>query len=218
MKKKLIASAGDKTVPSLNNALVKEYMPLVNRLVSQYAKTTKYSREYILSAAMEGLCNAVHDYNPKIGKQTFAQFAAWRIRFAILAEIDCAAGPVSLSSYYTRKMRRDNTYPKSLDIEPIKNDDHKKLSSDYHVTQEYKYNLYSDPEEIPIDEKFTRVIKYIKEHATPRDYDFLCSFYGLGDHKKEKLKDIAARYGVTPGLISQRVKALEVLTKKHCVI
>ena len=46
------------------NALVKKYERLINRIIAQYHRSTKYPYEDITSMALEGFSKALNDYDP----------------------------------------------------------------------------------------------------------------------------------------------------------
>ena len=83
------------------NAIVKQYTPLVSKIASQFMGKTSLNYAELLSAGMEGLAMAMNDYRKEGNiddnidrreeqekrRASFLQYAAYRIRFRILGDI-----------------------------------------------------------------------------------------------------------------------------------
>ena len=86
------------------NELVKQYTPLVNKMIMQFYKKNTTSWENLKSMALEGLALAFKNYDPKRSKMNFTQFAAFAIRNNILTGLDNELRVVKLSAYAQKKV------------------------------------------------------------------------------------------------------------------
>lgn len=179
---------------TLSDALVTQYQPLINKITYQYSLKTRLPFDELKSAAYEGFCEACKCFDPARARGEFYKFAAQRIKFSILRDVGALACPMVIPSYGASKMRKSGEYPCKTEI-------NERVCSE------------PNPEE-NIDDKFGNVMKILDTALSERDRDFVCSFYGVGGRKKEKIKDISSRWGVSPGLVSQRVKASEQKIRK----
>ena len=73
-----------------SNKLVEKYEPLINKLVNQYSKKSKYSWTEIKSMAYEGFALAISKYDEKRSDMDFTKYAAFAIRNAILTGLEGA--------------------------------------------------------------------------------------------------------------------------------
>lgn len=186
------------------NDLVRQYEPLINKIVSQFYNTVKCSQADLKSMANEGFAAAIYKYNSKKSKQTFTQFAAYQIRFSILTHLDNELRTVKLSYQAQRRMIEEGKplfNMVSIDQPYVGSDD------DESTPREILMNMYEN-------EKFSDgdVLKYlcdrIKERFSKQDCDIFFSTFGLDDHEIISGVKLAEKYHLTQGRISQKRNAV----------
>lgn len=184
------------------NDLVRQYEPLINRIVSQFYNTVKCSQADLKSMAYEGFAAAIFKYNEKKSKTPFTQFAAYQIRFSILTHLDNELRTVKLSYQAQRRIIEEG----------------KPLFNMVSIDQPYAGDDESTPREIVMNmyenEKFSNgdVLKYlcdrIKRRFSEQDCDIFFSTYGLDGHEIMKGTKLAKKYGITQGRVSQKRNAI----------
>lgn len=189
-----------------------QYKPLVYKITKQFTSKIKVEWERVESMAWEGFSLALVKYDPKRSSMNFMQYAGFAIRNSILTGLDNELRVVKLSAYAQQKIGEMygskglfNTV--SLDVT---NDDQDKGNSSEQSNMESKprhKNLYDRP----IQEKFSDGDLYeyiyarVEEKFKPRDCEMFYMAFGLKDYDEMKGKEIAKVYGVSEGLVSQKV-------------
>ena len=186
------------------NDLVRQYEPLINKIVAQFYNTVKCSQADLKSMANEGFAAAIYKYNGKKSSQSFTQFAAYQIRFSILTHLDNELRTVKLSYQAQKRMVEEgkplfNTV--SIDQPYAGSDD------DESTPREIVMNMYEN-------EKFSNgdVLKYLcdrlKRRFSEQDCDIFFSTFGLDGHDIVKGTKLAKKYKITQGRISQKRNAM----------
>lgn len=84
--------------------VVKQYQPLVWKIVRQQLKKTALSQDDVLGFAEEGLVDAMNTYDSTRG-QTFHQYAAYRILYFIQNGSNTQGHTVTFSAYMQKKAK-----------------------------------------------------------------------------------------------------------------
>ena len=195
------------------NALVKQYEPLINKLTKQFASQIKLDWESIKSMAYEGFCLAMINYDNERSKLTFKQFAGWSIRNNILGSLDKELRTVSMSAYAQKKAQEkgEATF-NSVSLSVISGDD--TISGDDNKScKEYKYGVY-EKDKFSDGDVYDYLYQRLEEKFSDRDCEMFYRIFGLNGFNDEKGKDVAKLFGVSEGLVSQKIKKM-VLYIRH---
>lgn len=194
----------DITTPEGRNETAKKYTPLLMKIVNQWFGKCPLDKAELISAGMVGLTNAMNLYDPmnaKDGKHlTFAQYAAYQIKYAILQDINKYSHTIDQSDY-ARKTYGD-VMIQSIDAIGPDPDDTIDVDRVLKLSEEPEYTFDNNKER----QYWDAVYKRLEDKFSARDCEIFYRSLGLKDHKKEAGKDIAASLGVTPGRISQTIR------------
>lgn len=184
------------------NELVEQYTPLINKLTKQFFDSNQglCSWSDIYSMALEGFALAISKYDESRSSMTFTQYAAYAIRNNILTCLNEETRTVKLSAYAQKVViANGGTLFNTVSIDqPITNDEDTK-------PRDMVMGMYEE-------EKFSNggVFKYLysrlEDQFNQRDRDMFYKIFGLHGFDETPNKDIAKEYGVSEGLVSQRVK------------
>ena len=150
--------------------------------------------------ALEGFALAISKYDQERSSMTFTQYAAYAIRNNILTCLNEETRTVKLSAYAQKVViANGGTLFNTVSIDqPITNDEDTK-------PRDMVMGMYEE-------EKFSNgdVLKYLysrlEDQFNQRDRDMFYKIFGLHGFDETSNKDIAKEYGVSEGLVSQRVK------------
>ena len=182
------------------NALAIQYEPLVNKITKQFVEKVKVSWDDVKSMAWEGLALAIETYDNERSTMSFTQFAGFAIRNNILTSLDNELRTVKLSNYAQKKaIAAGETIFNSLSIDaPSRADDEvKPRETVMNMVQEEKF---SD------GDVFEYLYSRIEDAFGERDYTMFYMSFGLNGFDEMKGKDIAIKFGVSEGLVSQKIK------------
>ena len=185
------------------NEVVKQYEPLVNKMIRQFFDKGVAPWDQIKSMAYEGLVLAMINYDEERSSMNFTQFAAFAIRNNILTCLDNETRTVKLSAYAQKKAVENgeavfNTV--RVDFKASANDDNRK-------PLEVRLGMFED-------EKFSNgdVLEYLctrlENQFTEIDCKIFYMSFGLKGYEEMKGKDIAAELGLHECIISQKKKKI----------
>ncbi len=188
------------------NAAAKMYTPVVLTVVNQYVNKSKLDKPSLLSAGMEGLADAIRDYgkNEEDGgkKTTFKTYVGYRVRQAILNEINNNGHDLSGSNWYNVSKYGKDAYD-AISIDGLTND------SDDDFQQDHLAHLAdSQPEPGREEGKcWENIFKLIEDKFSTRDVDIFYRYFGLGPYqgKRQLTKDIAKEYNMSQGNVRNAV-------------
>lgn len=188
---------------SEKNNLVKQYEPLVNKMIMQFFSKGTTSWENLRSMALEGLALAINNYDDSRSNMNFTQFAAFAIRNNILTCLDNELRTVKLSNYAQKKaVEAGETLFNSISIDSMRNaDDENRKPLEIRIGM-YANETFSDGN--VFEYMYTRMESQFSE----RDCNIFYMTFGLKGFEETKGKDIAKEVGVSEGLVSQRVKKI----------
>lgn len=194
------------------NTLAKQYEPLVNKITKQFYDSTKVDWSSLKSMAYEGLSLAFNTYDSKKSSMKFLSYAAYAIRNNILTGIDNEARTVKLSNYAQKKaLERGEPLFNSVSMSELT-----KSSDDgptHRFTKEYKCRLY-DSDKFSNGDPLDYLYKRLEEKFGGRDLEMFYKCFGLKGYEDYKNKDIAKEYGVSEGLVSQKIKKVITFIQK----
>lgn len=200
----------DLETPKGRNEIAKRYMPLIEKLVHQYADKCPLSKEELRSAAMIGLTNAMNEYkNPeelekagKGGNMSFTNYAAYRIKQQILADITDFSRNVKISDYYQNKLKDSGEDTnREFSIDRMFGD-----SEDGPMAIDRFFGLADDNDFMNNREEeqaFEKLFKRIESKFSQRDCVVFYKVWGINGYKPEKTKDIAKELGVSSPAITK---------------
>ena len=182
------------------NQLVSQFEPLINKLVGQFYNQVHCSWDDLKSMAYEGFAIAINKYDAKRSKMNFTQYAAFSIRNNILSSLDEELRTVKLSAYAQKKVKEQGgTTFNTISIDqPYTGDDD--------VTpRETVMGMYEN-ENFSNGNVFEYLYSRLEEHFQKRDYEIFYKTFGLKGYDETPGKKIAKEYGISEGLVSQRLK------------
>ena len=165
---------------NITNEMIKKYEPLVHKLAHQMDRTSNFSYEDLVQYGFEGLLTAFKTYR-ETEKQTFIQYAAWQIRYAIL-NANNNEGHLVKYSYYQQKKET------KMSINSIDNDEN---------TLQIEYTEGCDISRV-------RSVLYneLELKFSTRDCDIFYRTYGLKNYDYEKSKDVAKMYNISSASVT----------------
>ena len=188
------------------NKFFEDHKKLISKITKQYFDKVNTSWDVIYSMALEGFALAIKNYNPEKSKLSFAQYAAYSMRNQILTSLSDEMRVVKLSNYAQEVMAKKGFEYQftsiSLDVTSKENDNDEKTR----MVNQYKNacilpnwsdgNIY--------EYLYTRIENKFKE----RDCQIFYMIFGLKGYDIYKSKDVAKKFKVTEGCISQRIKIM----------
>lgn len=185
------------------NVLVKQYEPLVNKLTKQFFDSNCgfCNWEDLYSMAMEGFALAINNYDESRSKMSFTQYAAYAIRNNILTGLNEETRTVKLSAYAQKVvLAQGGTTFNTVSI------DHAVSGEDDEMKpREIVMGMYED-EKFSNGDIFTYLYNRLEEQFGRRDCDMFYKIFGLKGFEETPNKEVAKEYGVSEGLVSQRIK------------
>ena len=184
------------------NELVEQYTPLINKLTKQFFDSNQglCSWSDLYSMALEGFALAISKYDSERSSMTFTQYAAYAIRNNILTCLNEETRTVKLSAYAQKVViANGGTLFNTVSIDqPITNDEDTK-------PRDMVMGMYEE-EKFSNGDVFKYLYSRLEDQFNQRDRDMFYKIFGLHGFDETPNKDIAKEYGVSEGLVSQRVK------------
>lgn len=196
------------TTQQEKNKLAAQYEALVNKITAQFFKKGLMGWDDIKSMAYEGLAIAFTKYDEERSDMSFVQYAAYSIRNNILTCTDNELRTVKLSNYAQKKatMAGEALY-NSVSMTTItgSRDDGLVGKGNDRISKEFKYGLYEGPK-WEYGDAYAYIYSRVEEEFNERDCQMFYMVFGLKGHEETKGKDIAKYFGISEGLVSQKVK------------
>lgn len=208
----------DLTSEKGRNDCAKRYMPMVHKMTRQFLGKLDMTYEEILSAAMIGLTYAMGSYGKKqreykdeaeekrLKSYTFAQYAAFAIRYAILGDAKSVGHgvvrvPISVQNKERHEQGSNHKTNSISGDAPIGDDEKSKALFDYIG------GPGSDTPERSMDRKdldmlWGELFKMLEKKFDKNVIESWYLFNGLNGRPKTKNKDIAAKLKVTTANIT----------------
>ena len=193
------------------NKLVKDYEPLINKLTKQFVDKVHYPWAEIKSMAYEGLAIALNTYDPYRSNMTFTQFAGFAIRNNILTCLTEEMRTIKMSAYAQKLaaekgMTSFNTV--SLDAAAASVESKTRKENIIYRALPPQEEKFSD------GDVFETLYSKLEDNFSTRDCEIFYRTFGLKDYEEEKGKDIAAYFGISCSLVSNRLKAVITFIQK----
>lgn len=201
---------------SERNKLVKQYEPLVNKITSQFHSRGLMAWDDIKSMAYEGFVIAINTYDSKKSKMTFTQFAAFAIRNNILTSIDNELRTVKMSAYAQKKANESGEAVfNSVSMSALTGSYADGLTGkdNERMSKEYRYGLYEGAR-WETGNAYEYLYYRLENSFNERDCQIFYMSFGLKDYEDMKGKEIAKYFGISEGLVSQKVKKMINFIKK----
>ena len=197
------------------NALAKKWEKLVHKIAQQWRGKVNMTYDEIVSAAWEGFTNAMNSYGKKsaykdtddekaVKTYTFGQFAAYMIRFAIAGEVNNTSRLVRVPiSAISKEKKEKGSIAKNNTISGDKkvggDDDGNKTLFDFvGGTDDGERTL----DQQDLDKLWADVYRILEKEFDKKVIEAWYSFMGLNGREKIKNKEIAAKIGCQPSLVS----------------
>lgn len=189
-------------------ALVHQYEPLMNKLTKQFVSQVKIDWDSVKSMAYEGFVLAMMNYDDERSKLSFKQFAGWSIRNNILSSLDKELRTVSMSAYAQKKAQEagEATF-NSVSLSVISGDEGLNGDDEGKGCKEYKYGAY-EKDTFSDGDVYEYLYSRLEDKFSDRDCEMFYRIFGLKGFDDEKGKDVAKRFGVSEGLVSQKIKKM----------
>lgn len=208
----------DITTKAGREKTAKQYTSLVMKIAKQFLGHCSLDFKELVSAGFEGLTIAMNEYKTseeveletgQKGTQSFTQFAAWQIRYAILDEINENGQTIKQSDYMRRthgaleRSSIDATYGKDEDGDDIKIDRLAFLADD-----PAKFDIKSLSKQAV--EATTKLRKVLDAKFSARDVDIFCRVMGMNEYrgKSQEAKAVASQYMISPAAVSQKISTI----------
>lgn len=198
------------------NELVKQYEPLIAKLVNQFFSKGTTTWDQLKSMAYEGFALAINNYDDERSKMTFTQYAAFSIRNNILNGLNNELRTVKLSAYAQQKCKEwygeeskaatFNTTSLST-IERSNQDggnDSVRCCSRDTYSREYKLGVYTNALFADGD-VYEYLYSRIESQFPESTYNLFYHTFGLKDFEEMKGIDLAKKYKTSPTTISIKV-------------
>lgn len=208
------------------NEIVLKYEKLVNKIVNQYVNKSGLDEDQLRSAALEGLVEAMNTFGKNTKKDadeendpderkkaiTFTQYAAYRIRNRIIADIrdNSRTVRVPISKQNKEKMERgaitrSNTISGDNPIKGSKSSKDENEKTIFDLTAAGTMST-KDVDRQDIDELLQKVYRQLEKHFDKKIMDIWYSCTGVNGFKKLKSKEVADKYNVVPSNITYYCK------------
>lgn len=193
------------------NELVKQYEPLIAKLVNQFFSKGATTWDQLKSMAYEGFALAINNYDDERSKMSFTQYAAFSIRNNILNGLNNELRTVKLSAYAQQKCKEwygeeskaatfNTTSLSAIERNIYDDSSH---GRDMH-SREYKLGVYTNALFADGD-VYEYLYSRIESQFPESTYNLFYHTFGLKDFEEMKGVDLAKKYKTSPTTISIKV-------------
>ena len=170
------------------------YTPLVHKIANQNKDKLPLPYEDLVGFGFEGLTKAMNDYKEG-GTQSFLQYAAYCIYYAMTNGANNEGHIVKFSSYQQEKARKEGR-PTYI---------HQRIMTTVGADGEEHYNIpepAEGPKLVDLGTTLTHLEEFVQTHFSTRDADVFFQSFGLGDREEVPRVQIAKQYNVTSASIT----------------
>lgn len=197
------------------NELVKQYEPLIAKLISQFFSKGTTTWDQLKSMAYEGFALAINNYDDERSKMNFTQYAAFSIRNNILNGLNNELRTVKLSAYAQQKCKEwygeeskaatfNTTSLSTIERNSYDGSDSVRCCSRDMHSREYKLGVYTNALFADGD-----VYEYLYSRIESQFPESVCNLFyhtfGLKDFEELKGIELAKKYKTSPTTISIKV-------------
>ena len=178
--------------------VIKQYTPLMHKIVNQFVGRSKLTRADLMSAALVGFNDAINNWNPNSENAvSFKTFAGYSIRQQILNDINTYSHSLTGTSWYAKELEKQGKLKlDGLSLDHMMGDDNK---------LDHMASLGREDKDADDSKLWKEVFAAIENKFKVRDVDIFYRYFGLNGRQKEKSKDIAKSYGMSEGNIRNAV-------------
>lgn len=184
------------------NELTKQYEPLINKLTGQFYASVQMDWDSIKSMAYEGFALALNKYDESKSSMSFMSFAAFEMRNNIMTRLTEESRTVKLP-FEEQKRRKESGEPLfnsvSIDRSVREDDDIKPREI---VMGMYETARFAD------GDVFSYLYERLEEKFPQRECDMFYMSFGLKGFEDTPNQDIAKKFGVSEGLVSQKKRKI----------
>jgi RNA polymerase sigma factor (sigma-70 family) len=184
------------------NELTKQYEPLINKLTGQFYTSVQMDWDSIKSMAYEGFALALNKYDESKSSMSFMSLAAFEMRNNIMTRLTEESRTVKLP-FEEQKRRKESGEPLfnsvSIDRSVREDDDIKPREI---VMGMYETARFAD------GDVFSYLYERLEEKFPQRECDMFYMSFGLKGFEDTPNQDIAKKFGVSEGLVSQKKRKI----------
>lgn len=181
--------------------LFKQYEPLIYKIVNQMSENSPLSYEDVYGFALQGFVNAMNNYKEGTS-QSFKQYAAYQMRYAILNGSSEQGHIVKFSAYQQAKAKEEgkSTFIWQRISHSISDDGEERWNiPEPSIEPQFEYNEGRTMEHI---------CSFVSKKFNPRDTDIFFKSFGLNNIEMISKVQIAKQYNLSSAsitLINQKI-------------
>ena len=203
---------GPITDNKLREKVVKQYIPLLNKIAKQHVLKMPQEMEYddILGYGYEGMVYAMNTYNSDRGL-SFQQYLGWCIRNKILSGINEEGHTIKFSAYAQSQAKAGKSdYISTQSFSFFQNN-----NSDEDAGETDRLSCIVDTSKNVQEDKIWKIVcEFARKNFSEKDADMFIRFYGLDGKEPEEGKRLAARWGCSGCSVTvSKKKIIEAIKK-----
>lgn len=195
--------------PQEKDQLVKQYEPLINKIAGQFYPEVKSTVDWdwLKSMAYEGFALAINKYDPKRSSMSFMSFAGYSILNNIRQCLTDESRTVKLPFEEQKKRKEQGqTLFTSVSIDHCTWAQDNDNDDDYRP-REMKMGVYT-PAKFADGDVFNYLYQRLEERFPQRECEMFYMTFGLKNFQETPNQNIAAHFGVSEGLVSQKKRKI----------
>lgn len=196
------------TNTKVRNQLVRQFEPLINKIVTQQSKILKADWHQLKSMGYEGFTLALNNYDPNKSKMSFMQYAAYSIFNNIRNRSYEELHIVKMTSYACKQIEDGKIHGNTF--ETISFDKHSSYRNNRNICDEtnnleMKWNIYESAKFADGDIMDT-LHQNVIDNCNELDAKCFFQYYGICGYEEKTVQEISKELSVTSGRVSQRIK------------
>jgi len=216
------------------NQVVRQYEPLIHKIIRQWIGKSNLGVDDLLSVALEGMAYAMNNFgkrkargengkweevdkDEKTASYSFQQYAAYCIDNIIKEEVKHHSHTVRVPASQQSRERQEKGYnTKNYSISgdtSIGKNDNGNLRTLFDILDTGE-NGYKSVDNEDLDKLWKGIYKKLEENFKERDLEIFYSAFGLNGHKLMKGKELAKKYGIGESAITPiKIKIIKFIKK-----
>ena len=180
--------------------MVNANIGLVEKLANKlYIKNDQYSFDDLYQEGVFGLIRGVNKFDPSVGCR-FSTYSYYWIYSYIMRYCENNLGKIRIPTHLREKMRKQKDNKTELDR--LKSKVPSVISLNTLVGESLSFDsVVTYTENISFDDEMDNVLDVMGEVLDEREYQVLCSRFGLGGEKPLSQRECAKLHNVTHGAI-----------------
>ena len=194
------AQLRDHTSKYAMTKMVSANIGLVEKLANKlYIKNDQYSFDDLYQEGVFGLIRGVNKFDPSVGCR-FSTYSYYWIYSYIMRYCENNLGKIRIPTHLREKMRKQKDNKTELDR--LKSKVPSVVSLNTLVGESLSFDsVVTYTENISFDDEMDNVLDVMGEVLDEREYQVLCSRFGLGGEKPLSQRECAKLHNVTHGAI-----------------